>query len=148
VRRPLHAFAASIRSRDEPIKTVITALIGLLVASSFAIAGVWLTIGLAGDGFFRDQSTNSVVVLLITFLWTAGSVVLGGYIVARLHYTRGTLSAFMVLELFFGAGMVAEFWTPAASWYDTVALLFVIPCAILGATLARPRGLNWTAPVG
>jgi hypothetical protein len=145
VRRPLHTIAEAVRRRDEPIKTVLAALFGLLVASTFAIAGDWLTIWLAGDGFLRDQSTNGVVVLLITFLWTAGSVVLGGYVVARLHDTRGTLSAFMVLELFFGAGMVAEFWTPAASWYDTLAILFVIPCAVLGAMLAPPRGPKWAA---
>jgi hypothetical protein len=145
VRRPLHTIAEAVRRRDEPIKTLLAALLGVLVASTFAIAGGWLTIWLAGDGFFRDQSNNGVVVLLILFLWTALSVVLGGYVVARLHDTRATLSAFMVLELFFGAGMVAEFWTPAGSWYDTLAILFVIPCAVLGAMLAPPRGPKWAA---
>lgn len=145
MRRLLYTIADAVRRRDEPIKTFLAALLGVLVASTFAIGGGWLTIWLAGDGLFRDQSNNGVVVLLITFLWTALSVVLGGYVVARLHYTSGTLSAFIVLELFFGAGMVAEFWTPPGSWYDTVAILFVIPCAVLGAMLAPPRGPKWAA---
>lgn len=145
MRKLLHTIAEAVRGRDEPIKTFLAALSGVFVASTVAIAGGWLTMWLAGDGFFREQSNNGVVVLLIMFLWTALSIVLGGYVVARLHDTRGTLSAFMVLELFFGAGMVAEFWTPAGSWYDTLAILFVIPCAALGAMLAPPRGPKWAA---
>ena len=143
--RPLHEIAEAIRHREEPIKTIMAALFALVIASAFAIAGDWLTIRLAGDGFLRDQSTNGVVVLLITFFWTAASVVLGGYVVARLHNTRGAISTFIILELVLGAGMIAEFWSPAASWYNTVALLFVIPCAVLGAVLAPPRGIKWTA---
>jgi hypothetical protein len=103
----------------------------------------WSTLELAGNGFLRDQTNNSVVVLLLTFLWTAASVVLGGYVVARVHDTPYAVSTFIVLELLLGAGMVAEFWSPAVSWLDTVAFLFVIPCAILGAALAPPRGLKW-----
>lgn len=144
--RPLHQIAESIRHREEPVKTIMAALFGLVIASAFAIAGDWLTIRLAGDGFLRDQSTNAVVVLLITFFWTAASVVLGGYVVARLHNTCGAISTFIILELVLGAGMIAEFWSPAASWYNTVALLFVIPCAMLGAVLAPPRGIKWIAP--
>lgn len=64
---------------------------------------------------------------------------------SRVYNTRGTLSAFIVLELLLGAGMLAEFWSSAASWSDTVAVLFVIPCALLGAGLAQPRRLNWNA---
>lgn len=146
--RLLHEIAESIRRRDEPIKTVMTALFGLLVASSVAIAGDWLTMGLAGGGSVRDAATNPVVVLLIAFLWTAASVVLGGYVVARLHNTRGALSTFILLEMMLGAGMIAEFWSPAASWYNTLALLLVIPCALLGAFLVRPVGpyFDYTIP--
>jgi hypothetical protein len=148
VRKSLHTIAGSIRRRDEPVKTILAALSGLLAAGVFAIVGDSLIISLAGDGF-RDQSTNGAVVMLISLLWTACSVVLGGYVVARLHNTRRTLSAFMVLELFFGAGMVAEFWTPDAMLWDAIAVLLVIPCAVLGATLAPPRGLKWvTRSVG
>jgi hypothetical protein len=139
----LHAIAESIRRRDEPGKTFFAALFAVVVANLFAATADWATVRLAGGGFLRDQTTNGVVVLLFTFLWTAASVVLGGYVVARLHDTRSSVSAFIVLELFFGAGLIAEFWSPAASWFDTVVLLFVIPCAILGAALAPPRGLKW-----
>jgi predicted anti-sigma-YlaC factor YlaD len=144
MRKRLHAMAESVRRRREPMKTVIAALLGLLVASLFAIAGDWLTVQLGGDAFLREQSSSATIVVLITFLWTAASVVLGGYVVARLHNTRGAVSAYIVLELILGAGMLAEFWRSSAAWYDTVAVLFVIPCALLGASLARPRGLNWS----
>jgi hypothetical protein len=140
----LHLVAESVRGRREPIKTVLAALFGLLVSSVFAISGNWLTIRLGGEAFLSEQSSYATMVVLITFLWTAASVVLGGYVVARLHGTRGALSVFIVLELTLGAGMVAEFWTSGASWYDTVAVLLVIPCALLGASLLHPRWLTWT----
>jgi hypothetical protein len=134
-----------VRGRREPIKTVLAALFGLLVSSAVAISGNWLTIRLGGEVFLSEQSSYATMVVLITFLWTAVSVVLGGYVVARLHNTRGALSVFIVLELTLGAGMVAEFWSSGASWYDTVAVLFVIPCALLGASLLRPRWLTRNA---
>jgi hypothetical protein len=141
----LHDIAESVRARREPIKTVLAALFGLLVSSAVAISGNWLTIRLGGEVFLSEQSSYATMVVLITFLWTAVSVVLGGYVVARLHNTRGALSVFIVLELTLGAGMVAEFWSSGASWYDTVAVLFVIPCALLGASLLRPRWLTRNA---
>jgi hypothetical protein len=141
----LHTVAESVRRRREPMKTVLAALFGLLVANLFAISGNWLTIRLGGEAFLSEQSPYATMVVLITFLWTAASVALGGYVVARLHNTRGALSVFIVLELMLGAGMLAEFWSSAASWYDTVAVLFVIPCAVLGASLLRPRWLTRNA---
>lgn len=145
MRNSFHAIAESIRHRDEPIKTVMAALLGLIVASAFAIFGDGITIRLARGGFLRDETTDGVVVQLIAFLWTAGSVVLGGYLVTRVHTTRGALSTFILLEMVLGAGMVAEFWSPTASWYDTLAVLLVVPCALLGAFLVQPRGIKWTS---
>jgi hypothetical protein len=145
VRKRLHAVAESVRRRREPMKTVLAALFGLLVSNLFAISGNWFTIRLVGEGFLSEQSSYATMIVLITFLWTAASVTLGGYVVARLHNTRGALSVFIVLELMLGAGMLAEFWSSAASWYDTVAVLFVIPCAVLGASLLRPRWLTRNA---
>jgi hypothetical protein len=141
----LHAVAESVRGRREPMKTVLAALFGLLVSNLFAIFGNWLAIRFGGEAFLSEQSSYATMVVLITFLWTAASVVLGGYVVARLHNTRGALSVFIVLELMLGAGMLAEFWSSAASWYDTVAVLFVIPCALLGASLLQPRWLTRNA---
>jgi hypothetical protein len=141
----LHAVAESVRRRREPMKTVLAALLGVLVSNLFAISGNWLTIRFGGEGVLSEQSAYATMVVLITFLWTAASVVLGGYVVARLHNTRGAVSGYIVLELFFGAGMLAEFWSSAASWYDTVAVLFVIPCALLGASLLQPRWLTRNA---
>lgn len=141
--KSLHALAESIRRCDEPMKTFFAALIAVVVANLFAVTADWATVRLAGDRFLRDETGNGVVVLLYTFLWTAASVVLGGYVAARVQDTRRSVSAFIVLELFFGAGLIAEFWSPAARWTDTLALFLVIPCAILGAALAPPRGLKW-----
>jgi hypothetical protein len=127
------------------MKTVLAALFGLAVSSLFAISGNWLTIRIGGEAFHGEQSSYATVVLLITFLWTAASVVLGGYVVARLHNTRGAVSAYIVLELLLGAGMLSEFWSSGAAWYDTVAVLLVIPCALLGASLLQPRWLTGRA---
>jgi len=126
------------------MKTFLAALFGVIVANLFAVTADWATIRLAGDGLLRDQTTNGVVVMLFTFLWTAVSVVLGGYVVARVHDTRRSVSSFIVLELFFGAGLIAEFWSPAAGWVNALALLLVIPFAILGAALA-PRSAHVVA---
>lgn len=145
MRERLHALAESVRRRREPMKTVLAALFGLLVSSVFAIAGNWLTIMLGGEGFRGEQSAYATMLVAITFILTAASVVLGGYVVARLHNTRGAVSAYIVLELFFGAGMMAEFWSSEAVWYDTIAVLFVIPCALVGASLLQPRWLTGRA---
>lgn len=141
----LHVIAESIRRRREPMKSVLAVLFGLFVSNLVAISGNWLTIRLGGEGFRGEQSSYATLLVLITFLWTAGSVVLGGYVVARLHNTRDAVSGYIVFEMFFGAGMVAEFWRTGASWYDTVAVLFVIPCALLGASLLHPRWLTSSA---
>jgi cyanate permease len=127
------------------MKTVLAALFGVLVSSAFAISGNWLTIRYGGEGFRGEQSAYATMLVAITFILTAASVVLGGFVVARLHNTRGAVSAYIVLELFFGAGMVAEFWSSQAAWYDTIAILFVIPCALLGASLLQPRWLTGRA---
>jgi hypothetical protein len=142
MRERLHALAESVRRRREPMKTALAALFGLLVSSAFAIAGNWLTIRLGGEGFRGEQSAYATMLVAIRFIWTATSVVLGGYVVARLHNTRSAVSAYIVLVLFFGAGMVAEFWSSEAAWYDTIAVLFVIPCALLGASLLQPSWLT------
>lgn len=140
-----HSIAESVRQRDEPIKTFSAALVGFAVATAVAVIADWVTVGLAGGSFLREETGNNVVVLLITLLWTAGSVVLGGYVVARLHDTRAAIFTFIVLEVLVGAGIVAVYWTPGARWYDTAVLLFIIPCAVLGTALAPPRGLKWMA---
>ncbi len=141
--RLLHSIAELVRKREEPIKTFFAASLGVVAATAFAIIADWATIRLAGG--FRNDTANGVVVLLITFLWTAGSVVLGGNVVARLHDTRSALFTFIVMEVLIGAGFVAVYWSPAASWYDTAILVFIIPCAVLGTALAPPRGLKWMA---
>jgi hypothetical protein len=143
MRERLHALAESVRR--EPITTVLAALFGLLVSSALAISGNWLTIRFGGEGFRGEQSAYATMLIAITFIWTAVSVVLGGYVVARLHNTRGAVSGYIVLELFFGAGMMAEFWSSQAAWYDTIAILFVIPCALLGASLLQPGWLTGRA---
>lgn len=141
--REFKGIAELIQSRDEPLKTLLAALVALIIANVAAICANWGTVWVAGGGFLRDQATNGVVVFLLMFLWTAASVVLGGYIVARFHDTRYAVGTFIVLELLFGAGLLAEFWTPAIGLLNTTALLLVIPCAILGVALAPPRGLKW-----
>ena len=144
MRRLLHAIAEAIRNRQEPLKTLLTAVLGLALSSAAGITGNWLTIKLIEEVFLREHS-SATIVLLTNFLWTAGSVVLGGYVVARVHCTRATLSAFVVLELFFGSGMVAEFWTSEASFLDALAVVLVIPCALLGAGMRVLRG-PWDPP--
>lgn len=143
--RLLHSIAESVRKQDEPIKTFFAAALGVAVATAFATIADVATLRLAAGGLLRDETTNSVVVLLVTFLWTAGSVVLGAYVVARLHDTRSALFTFIVLEVLIGAGLIAVYWSAGARWYDTAILVVIIPCAILGTALAPPRGLKWMA---
>ena len=97
------------------MKTGLAALFGLLVSSALAIAGNWLTIRFGGEGFRSEQSAYATMPVAITFILTAASVVIGGYVVARLHNTRAAVSAYIVLELFLGAGMMAEFWSSRTS---------------------------------
>lgn len=79
---------------------------------------------------------------LLALLYTGASVVVGAWVATRIQDTSETISAFSVFQVFFGLGLVREFWSSGFAWSSVAAVLLVIPCAIVGRALAQRMGAN------
>ncbi len=119
------------------MRTVKAVLLGFLVASSLILAGEWVYTLLAGPATRGEYYVTTFAVALLALLYTGASVVVGAYVATRIHDTSQTISSFSVFQVFFGFGLVREFWRTGFSWYSVAAVLLVIPCAIIGRGLAR-----------
>lgn len=72
-------------------------------------------------------------------------MIVGALLAVQVKPTRETVAGFIVGELFFGAGLLDQFWH-AQTWFNFLALLIVIPAALLGTWLAsrgKPDGIAW-----
>jgi hypothetical protein len=119
-------------------------LSGFLVASALILAGGWGYTVLAAPAMRGEYYTTTPIAALLALLYTGASVVAGAYIATRIDDTSQTISGFSVAQLFFGFGLVREFWNTGSSWYTVSAVLLVIPCALIGRVLARRLGGNKT----
>ena len=110
----------------------------IAVLSGLAVAGFLILVGELTLARVADLPT-SLTAIVIALCWTFIALALGALVAMRLSPLNGTLAGFIVGELFFGAGILHRFWH-ATAWYNVVALLLVIPGALLGAWLAsRPK---------
>jgi uncharacterized membrane protein len=129
--------------RHDGLRTMFAAVAGVAIAGVVGVLGNWIIVRLSGDGFLLENSSRATTVVLVSFLLTGICIAFGGYLTAKFQNTRLAVSSFIVLELFFGAGMVGQFWREGSTWFTTVSILLVIPCALLGAALASRRGPKW-----
>jgi len=123
------------------MRTFIAVIIGV------AITAVLIFIG---DSSFAHLTDTSIVagyvgsshsVEIAALSWTFVAICFGAVVTVRVRNSREALSGFIVGELFFGVGLLHQFWH-APTWYGAVATLLVIPGALLGAWIgsqARPR---------
>jgi len=114
------------------MRTFIAVLLGLATTgllifvgdASFAhITDTPIVAGYAG----ASRSTE-----FVALLWTFVCITLGALVTVGVRREKDALSGFIVGELFFGVGLLHQFWH-APTWYSTLALLLVIPAALLGA---------------
>lgn len=120
---------------------------GFLVATALILAGGWASTLLVAPAIRGDYYTPTLAVGLLALFYTGASIAIGAYVATRIHDTNETVSGFVVVQAFFGFGLIREFWSSGSSWYTVTAVLLVIPCAILGRTLARRLGSNEMARV-
>lgn len=71
----------------------------------------------------------------VALAWTFLALTLGAVLTGRVRQTKEAISGFIVGELFFGFGLLHQFWQ-APAWYSTIAMLLVIPAALLGYWIA------------
>lgn len=109
------------------MRTLIAVLAGL------AFTGLLVFIG---DTSFAAVPTRaagdlSVNAPFVALAWTFIAVALGAIVTTRIRRTNEAISGFIAGELFFGVGLLHQFWQ-VRTWYSAVAILLVIPAALLG----------------
>jgi hypothetical protein len=122
------------------MRTIKAVLSGFLVASALIVAAGWAYSLLAESAMRGEYYTLSPFTALLTLVYTSGSIVAGAYVASRIHDSSETTSGFVVAQVFFGFGLIREFWSTGSSWYAVAAVLVVIPCAVIGRALARKFG--------
>jgi hypothetical protein len=119
------------------MRTLRAVLLGFLVTSMLVLAAAWASAVFLGSAAGGEYTSPTLSAALLTLLYTAAAVVAGAYLTTKIHDSGDAISGFIILQLFFGFGLVREFWLVGSSWYADVALALVIPCAIIGRQLAR-----------
>ncbi len=108
------------------------------VVLGLAVAGLLVFIGDASFAHITDTAIvagyagTSHSTEALALLWTFICISLGALVTVSLRNTRDAVGGFIVGELFFGIGLLHQFWH-APSWYSVLAMLLVIPAALLGA---------------
>lgn len=125
------------------MRTLIAVIVGLLVTGVSILCGDWVIGVLTGTTIVPGYAGASSVVRLASFLWVALSVAAGALVTVRIAPKREALAGFILGELFFGAGLLHEFWH-VHTWFNLLALLIVIPSAMLGSRLGggKSNALN------
>lgn len=116
------------------IKAVVA---GFLVTSLLIVLGGWAFGRIVAPAIRGEYYAPSVSGGLLALVYTGAAIAAGAYVSTRIHYSNQTLSGFMVVQAFFGFGLIREFWSTGASWYSVSAIVLIIPCAIIGQAFAR-----------
>lgn len=114
------------------MRTFIAVVLGL------AVSGLLLFVGDASFAHITDTAIvagyagTSHGTEVVALLWTFVCISLGALVTVSIKNSKDAISGFVVGELFFGVGLLHQFWH-APTWYSAVAMLLVIPAALLGA---------------
>jgi hypothetical protein len=128
------------------MRTFKAVLSGFLVASALIFAARWAFGLLAAPAMGGEYYAQGLLPALLALVYTGAAIVAGAYVASRIHDSSETIGGFAVAQAFFGFGLIREFWSTGSSWYAAVAVLLVIPCALIGRALARRSGR--ARPVG
>jgi len=124
------------------MKALKAVLYGFVAASALLLAGGWAFIALTGSA--AGQRNPTLATVLLALVGTGATIAVGAYVASRIDDSNETTSGYIVAQAFFGFGLIREFWSSGSSWYGVAAVLLVIPCAIIGRSLARRSGGNKT----
>ena len=128
------------------MRTFIAVLLGL------AATGILIFVGDASFAHITDTTIvpgyagSSHATEFAALAWSFVSISLGALVTARVRPTTEAMAGFIVGELFFGVGLLHQFWH-APTWYSTIAVLLVIPAALLGAWMGAQFRRRDTATV-
>lgn len=122
------------------MRTFKAVLSGFVVASALILAAGWAFGVLAASAMHGEYYAQGLLPKLLMLVYTSASIMAGAYVASRIHDSSETISGFAVAQTFFGFGLIREFWNAGSSWYTVVAVLLVIPCALIGRALARRVG--------
>jgi hypothetical protein len=120
------------------IKGIVIANIVILFAD--VVAGIGLTLVLGSDAFKSEEAitalTASTPFLLGSLVLGTLSVVLGGFVAARIAKTKHYANAGVVgaIGIVLGVFLAGE----SPLWFNAIAFLLIIPAALLGGHLAAP----------
>lgn len=118
------------------MRTLKAVLSGLLVTSVLIFAGGWASRISLGAAVGGEYSSPTVPAALLALVYTGAAVIAGAYVATKINHSGDTITGFAIAQMFFGLGLIREFWLSGANWYTLVALLLIIPCALLGHGLA------------
>lgn len=119
------------------MRSIKAVLAGFLVTTGLIVTGGWALGRLVAPAMRGEYYMPTVGAGVIALVYTAAAIIVGAYVTARIHNSSQTMSGFIVAQVFFGFGLIREFWSTGASWYTVAALVLVIPCAIIGQAFAR-----------
>lgn len=114
------------------MRTFIAVIVGLAAAGLLIFAGDVSFAQITDTRIVPGYAGTSHSTEIVALLWTFVSITLGALVTASVRNTKEAISGFIVAELFFGIGLLHQFWH-APTWYSAVAMLLVIPAALLGA---------------
>jgi len=122
------------------MRTLAAVIIGLIVSS--------LLFYLGDASFARvpipGEAGTSRAIEVVALLWTFASIAVGSLVTVRIRKSTEAVAGFIVAELFFGVGLLHQFWH-ASTWYGAAAILLVIPAALLGAWIGPQHKFRATA---
>jgi hypothetical protein len=126
------------------MRTFIAVVLGL------AVGGLLLFVGDASFAHVTDTrivpgyAGTSHLTEFVALFWTFISISLGALVTVRVRPTTEAMAGFIVGELFFGVGLLHQFWR-APTWYSAMAVVLVIPAALLGGWMAYQLRAGQTA---
>ena len=117
------------------MRTLIAVICGLVVTGLLIFFGDAVIAAATGTRVVAGYPGASHTATLAALIWSASPLVAGAAVAVRIRPTREALAGFIVGELFFGAGLLHQFWH-AQRWFNFLGLLLVIPAAMLGSRIA------------
>ena len=126
------------------MRTFIAVILGLAVAGLLIFAGDVSFANITDTRIVPGYAGTSHATELVALLWTFVCVSLGALVTVSVRDTKEAISGYIVAELFFGIGLLHQFWH-APTWYSAVAILVVIPAALLGAWIGSQLHHGLTA---
>lgn len=128
----------------DAMRTFLAVILGLAVTGLLVFVGDTSFAHITDTAIVAGYAGASHSTEFVALFWTFVCITLGALVTVSVRQGNDAISGFIVGELFFGIGLLHQFWH-APTWYSTLALLLVIPGALLGAWIGRQLHNGLTA---